>query len=201
MVDTIRRRLFVVAAVCLAAPGLAAAQTPPGVPPQQGQIGPPPAQPGARREMLEQRLRERTGELIRRRLQLNDDQMTKLQSTNKQFEQQRMSLIGKEREVRQELRRQLTSGTADQNRVATLLDQAMQLERQRMDVMQSEQRELAKFLTPVQRAKLFGLQAEMRRRAQELRNRQMQGSGQMQGQRPMRRGQLRPGAQRQPPDR
>ncbi len=139
---------------------------------------------GPRRQVLEQRLRERTGELVRRRLQLTPDQMTKLQSTNRQFEQQRASLLMKEREVRQELRRQLTSGTADQNRVGTLLDQAMQVERQRFEVVQNEQRELAKFLTPVQRAKLFGLQNEMRRRAEELRNRQP--------------GRLGPGAQRAP---
>ena len=138
-------------------------------PPAPGRQG---AEPGPRRQMLEQRLRERTGEIVMRRLQLNSDQMTKLQNTNRQFEQQRTSLLMREREVRRELRQQLMSSTADQNRVGVLLDQAMQIERQRLDLTQSEQRELAKFLTPVQRAKLFGLQNEMRRRAQELRNRQ-----------------------------
>lgn len=148
------------------------------------QAAPPGGNPGPRRQMLEQRLRERTGDLVRRRLQLNDDQMTKLQTTNRQFEQQRTTLLMKERDVRRELRQQLLSNTADQNRVASLLDQAMQLERQRIDLMQTEQRELAKFLTPVQRAKLFGLQNEMRRRAQELRNRQpgRQGAGGLRGQ-------------------
>lgn len=138
------------------------------------QPGPPGQrmEPAPRRQLLEQRLRERTGELVRQRLQLTPDQMTKLQAANRQFEQQRAALLMKERDVRQELRKQLTSGTADQNRVGVLLDQAMQLERQRLDLQQSEQRELARFLTPVQRAKLFGLQNEMRRRAQELRNRQ-----------------------------
>jgi Spy/CpxP family protein refolding chaperone len=124
--------------------------------------------------MLEQQLRQRTAEIVKRRLQLTDEQMAKLQATNRQFEEQRVALMMKERDVRRELRQQLTSGTADQNRVGVLLDQAMQLERQRLDITQAEQRELAKFLTPVQRAKLFGLQNEMRRRAQELRNRQMQ---------------------------
>jgi protein CpxP len=138
---------------------------------QQPQAAPPGTEPRPRRQMLEQRLRERTGDLVRRRLQLSDDQMSKLQSTNRQFEPQRASLLMKERDVRRELRDQLVSATADQSRVAALLDQAMMLERQRLDLAQSEQRELAKFLTPVQRAKLFGLQNEMRRRAQELRNR------------------------------
>lgn len=169
---------------CIAFVTVLLAATPLGFLAAQQQAPVPQAGGGAnpRRQMLEQRLRERTGELVKRRLQLTDDQMTRLQSTNRQFEEQRTQLLTKEREVRRELRQQLTGGTADQNRVSALLDQAMQLERQRLDVTQSEQRELAKYLTPVQRAKLFGLQNEMRRRAQELRNRPMQGPGGMQGQ-------------------
>lgn len=131
-----------------------------------------------RRAMLEERLRQRTADIVKRRLQLTDDQMKQLQATNSRFEKQRMDLMGRERDTRRELRQQLLAGDdANQNRVAQLLDQAMQLERQRLDLQQSEQRELATFLKPVQRAKLFGLQAEMRRRAQELRNRGMQGRG------------------------
>ena len=140
------------------------------VPPQGGGM---PGEGGSRRQMLEQRLRERTGELVQRRLQLTPDQMTRLQATNRQFEQQRTALVMKEREIRRELRQQLVSGVADQNRVAALLDQAMLMERQRLDLTQNEQRELAKFLTPVQRAKLFGLQNEIRQRAQEMRTRPM----------------------------
>jgi len=137
--------------------------------------GPPPG-PNPRREMLEQRLRERTGEIVRRRLQLTDAQMKQLQSVNRQFEQQRGSLITREREIRRELRGEILSGDkANQQKVSQLLDQTMQLERQRLDLMQNEQRELAKFLSPVQRAKLFGLQNELRRRTQELRGRSMQG--------------------------
>lgn len=131
-----------------------------------------------RRAMLEERLRQRTADIVKRRLQLTDDQMKQLQATNSRFEKQRMDLMGRERDTRRELRQQILAGDdANQNRVAQLLDQAMQIERQRLDLQQSEQRELAKFLKPVQRAKLFGLQAEMRRRAQELRNRGMQGRG------------------------
>lgn len=135
-------------------------------------------QPNVRREMLEQRLRERTGELVRRQLHLTDDQMTRLQASNRQSEQQRVALVSKERDVRRELRQQIMSGDAvNQDRVAQLLDQSMQLERQRLDLVQNEQRELAKFLTPVQRAKLFGLQTELRRRVQAMRNGAVQRGG------------------------
>ena len=131
----------------------------------------PPAGQNPRREMLEQRLRERTGQMVQRRLNLNEEQMRQLQAANRQFEKQRGDLISREREIRQDLRTQMLAEKPDQSRVSQLLDQSLQLERQRLDLVQSEQRELAKFLTPVQRAKLFAIQAELRRRSQELRNR------------------------------
>jgi hypothetical protein len=140
--------------------------------------------PNARRQQLEQQLRQRTGEVVRRRLSLNDDQMSKLQATNRQFESQRADLVRRERETRQALRAQLMSGdTANQARVSQLLDEQLQLQRQRIDLVQSEQRELGKFLTPVQRARYFGLQNEIRRRAQALRNGQAPG-GQLNDARP-----------------
>ncbi len=129
--------------------------------------------PNPRRAMLEQRLRERTGEMVQKRLQLSEDQMKRLQASNQQFERQRSDLIARERDIRRSLRQQMTAEKPDQNRVAQLLDQTMQLERQRLDLVQSEQRELSKFMTPVQRAKLFAIQMELRRRTQELRTRQM----------------------------
>lgn len=138
-----------------------------------------------RRAMLEQRLRERTGAIVKQRLGLTDAQMTRLQATNKQFESQRTALMTRERDVRRQLRLEILSGdSANQNQVSQLLDQAMQLERQRLDLQQNEQRELSKFMTPVQRAKLFGLQNELRKRAQEMRNRQMENRGRP----PLRRG-------------
>ena len=131
--------------------------------------------PNARRLELEQQLRERTGEVVKRQLNLSDEQMTRLQATNRDFEQQRTSLMVRERETRQALRAQLLSGdSANQTRVGQLLDQSIQLQRQRLELLQNEQRELGKFLTPVQRAKYFGIQTEVRKRAQQLQSAQMQ---------------------------
>ena len=126
--------------------------------------------PNPRRAALERQLRERTGEVVQRRLGLTDAQMTRLQATNRQFERDRMNLFTKEREVRVALRQEMMNEeNANQARVAELLDQTLTLERQRIELLQSEQRELAKFLTPIQRAKLVGLQNGMRRRAQDMR--------------------------------
>lgn len=131
-----------------------------------------------RRQMLEERLRARTGEVVRRRLNLSDEQMTKLQATNRRLEDERASLLMRERNLRRQLRDQLVAeDKADQPRVAQLLDQILLIERQRIDLLQKEQRELAVFLNPVQRAKFIVLQNEMRRRSQEMRRRQMQRPG------------------------
>lgn len=126
-------------------------------------------QPGARRQALEDRFRQRSAELVRRRLQLTDDQAARLQAANRQFEQQRMGLLARERELRRELRQQLMAGAnANETRVGELLDQTIKLQRQRLEVAENEQRELSTFLKPIQRARYFGLQNEMRRRMQEL---------------------------------
>jgi len=125
--------------------------------------------PGAGRQLLEERFNQRMQELVRRRLQLTDDQMSKLQASNGRFAQQRLALFTREGEIRRELRQQLMAGdSANQTRVGELLDQTMRLQRQRLDLADSEQRELAKFLRPVQRARYFGLQTEMRKRMQQL---------------------------------
>ncbi len=143
-------------------------------------------QPNARRAQLEQRLRERTGEVVQRRLGLSADQMTRLQSVNRQFEQQRTQLLQRERETRQSLRAEMLVGdSANQAKVGQLLDQSLQLQRQRIELLQEEQRELSRFLTPVQRAGYLGLQNELRKRAQELRSGRAGGTGGPGGRRPL----------------
>lgn len=149
----------------------------------------PQAQPGPARVELERRFRERTAQIVRNRLQLNDDQMAKLQASNQQFDQQRMALVAEERQARQALRAELMAGSgANQQKVGNLLDQLMRLQRRRLDLVESEQRDLGKFMTPVQRAKYFGLQNELRKRMQELRDR---APGGQPGMRPLRNPMLR----------
>ncbi len=135
-------------------------------------------EPAPQRAELERRFRERSADVVRRQLQLNDEQMSRLQAANAQFDTQRVALAGQERQTRQALRSELTSGAAaNQQHVGDLIDQLLQLQRQRLDLVAGEQRELAKFLTPVQRAKYFGLQNQMRKRMQELRERGALGGG------------------------
>ena len=116
----------------------------------------------------------RLAEVVRRRLNLNDAQMQQLGQVNGRFERQRMQLLRQERQTRQELRRLMAAGdsAADQGRVDQLLKQAMRIQRERLDVTEREQQELSQFMTPMQRAKYFGMQEQLRRRMEEMRSRQ-----------------------------
>ena len=121
------------------------------------------------RGVLEQRLRERVAQVTRTRLGLGDAQMAKLQAVNSSYAPRLGDLQLRERETRQQLRRQMTAPTPDQTEVGRLLDNLLGLQRQRISLMESEQKDLSAFLTPVQRAKYMALQAEIKRRADQLR--------------------------------
>lgn len=133
-----------------------------------------PPRPSAERDSLEARVRQRMAEVVRRQLGLNSDQMRKLGETNRRFEVQRRDLLTRERDVRMDLRDEMESGdTTRQSQVARLLDQMLVVQRQRTDQLEAEQKELATFLTPIQRAKYFAMEEQIRRRVMEMREQGM----------------------------
>ncbi len=122
------------------------------------------------RDSLESRVRARMAQVMRTQLGLNDDQVRRLQATNRRFEGQRRDLFEQERRVRIELRAAIEIGDTTQNaRIGPLLDRTIQLQRERLDLLDAEQKELSTFLTPLQRARLYGFEEQMRRRVQEMR--------------------------------
>lgn len=142
---------------------------PPGASAQQRGGGETGGTPRERAE-LERRFGQRIGRAVQERLQLTDAQTERLRRSNRSFEEQRRALVAEEREVRLALRAQLAPGaTAQQERVSELIDQAIHIQRKRLDLVESEQRELARFLTPVQRARYLDLQERLRHRVEEIR--------------------------------
>jgi hypothetical protein len=126
------------------------------------------------RETLKRRFQERFGAMVKQRLQLNDSQVVRLGETNRRFEGQRRLLIQQERDVRMSLRDELLAeqqGRGSQDRISSLLERAIRVQRQRIELLESEQRELARFLNPTQRAKLLGMQEQLRRNAGDIRRR------------------------------
>ena len=142
-----------------------------------------PANPN--RAALEQSFREQSARVAQRRLGLTDAQLAQLAQSNARFAPQQNQLVVQERETRRQLRVEMTAGNqANQQHVSALLDDAVRLQKQRIALVEAEQQDLARFLTPVQRAGYLALQAQVRRRAQELARdniTQGQGLGQRQG--------------------
>jgi periplasmic protein CpxP/Spy len=150
------RRLLAVTAMCVAIGGRADAQRAAG-------SGKPD------RAALEQQFRQRSARLAQQKLCLTDAQLAQLEQTSARFAPQLDQLLAQERETRRQLRLEMSAGNkANQQHVSALLDSSISLQKQRIAMVEAEQKDLARFLTPTQRAGYLALQAQVRRRAQEL---------------------------------
>ena len=122
-----------------------------------------------RRAALEQRFRQQSATLAKQKLGLSDAQLAQLEQTNARFAPQMNQLVAQERDTRRQLRMEMTQGNqANQQHVSDLLDKTVSLQKQRIALVEAEQKDLARFLTPTQRAGYIALQAQFRMRAQEL---------------------------------
>src|SRR3954465_4475493 len=121
------------------------------------------------RTALGEQFRQRTAKLAQQRLGLTDAQLAQLEQTNARFAPQLNQLVMDERETRRQLREEMTSGNqANQQHVSALIDASILLQKRRIALVEAEQKDLARFLTPTQRAGYLALQMQVRRRAQEL---------------------------------
>ena len=126
----------------------------------------------AGRQALEQRVRQRMAAVVQQRLGLNADQMRRLGEVNREMESQRRLLHQQERDLRVSLRGEVMRGdSANQERVAQLVDQLIDVQRRRIELLSREQRALAAFMTPTQRAQYLAIQAQVRRRMEDMRGR------------------------------
>ena len=123
-----------------------------------------------RRAELEQQIRQRMARMLKERVGLDDAQFEKTVAVNRRFDARRRALVEQERDVRIGMRQEvMLEEQANQERVARLLDQAIQVQRLRLQLMEDEQRALAEFLTPVQRAKYMAVQEQIHRALEEMR--------------------------------
>ena len=114
--------------------------------------------------------------VVQQRLQLTDDQAARLRETAGRYAQQRRALVQDERAARQQVRQQVARGpAADQARVQAGLDRIYQIQQRRTELAAGEQRDLAQFLSPTQRAQFAGMQERAFRAAQEARVRREAG--------------------------
>lgn len=129
------------------------------------------------RALLEQRLQDRVNEIVRTRLALSDEQFQQLRELSTRAEAEKRALRRDEVDTRVALRRELLAGDrVNETRVSELLDNMPRLERRRIDLMEAEQKDLARFLSPSQRARYFALQDELRRNMQDMQRRRLGGA-------------------------
>ena len=122
-----------------------------------------------------QALQQRVYEVVQRTLGATNDQMRQLGEVNRRYQEERRELNQKDRQARQTIRAEvLRDSSANQALVAQMLDQLVEVQRQRLEIFTREQHDLAKFLTPVQRAKYATLQEGLRRKVEQLRQRRQE---------------------------
>ena len=121
---------------------------------------------------LQARVRQRIATIAKQRLELSDDQMRQLGAVNASYETRRRALMAQERDARVLVRGELQRGKqADQKRVDGALSDLFRIQRARIDLAEQEQRDLAKFMQPSQRAGYLALQEQVRRRVEQMRKR------------------------------
>jgi hypothetical protein len=119
-------------------------------------------------------------QVTRQRLGATDDQMAKLQATNLRFDEQRRILVAQERDIRMSLRDEmLRTDSPRQGEISALMDRLIKTQRQRTDIQEAEQKELSNYLTPLQRAKYFALEQQIRQRVTQMRQLQQGRAGRL----------------------
>jgi hypothetical protein len=128
----------------------------------------------AGRERLEGEVRRAFARAVRTRVGLSDDQIGRLVPITQRHEQARRQLQREERDARMSLRAALRNEqTADAGRVDQLLQRMLDVQKRRVQLLETEQRDLATVMTPVQRAKFMALQEQLRGRMEQMRRRRM----------------------------
>ncbi len=145
--------------VCLAlAPALAAQQ--------DSAAGPD----SAERERLQGEIERRFGTVVQQRLGLSDDQANKLRDTEERFRTRRRAIVRQQVLLRFGLEDQMRPGrAANPDTVRRLMDAIQGNRSDLLTIEQQQDREMAGYLTPVQRAQYQMLRERLMRRLQEVR--------------------------------
>lgn len=100
---------------------------------------------------------QRIGEALAEVMQLNDQQRPRFAEVNRRFVDRERALMDEERIARTSMRNLLCSGDTTRGpELSKSLDQVLDIQKRRQQMMEDEQRELGAFLTPYQRARYLG---------------------------------------------
>jgi len=158
------------------------------VPVLAGQQDSTPPPDSTERERLQQQIEDRFAQVVQQQLRLNDDQVTKLRGTEERFRGRRREIVRRQVALRFALSGQMCPGcAADPDSVRRLMD-GIDANRGELFRMQQEQdREIAGYLTPVQRAQYQLLRERLINRLGQIRRERLQGGEPRRPLRPRRR--------------
>jgi hypothetical protein len=132
-------------------------------PARAGRAGVPADQP--LRQQVQQAFRNRVREV----LNLDQPKMRQLNQTEQRFNRERADLTRSERETRVAMKTALDDTTnRDPHKIDQYINQLVQIQHQRADLVESEQKELSTFLTPVQRLQYLSLKEQLDQRLREI---------------------------------
>jgi Spy/CpxP family protein refolding chaperone len=122
-------------------------------------------------QALARQLRQAFAGVVRKRLNLNDDQARQLNATERRFNQQRNAVLQSERQARLGLKAAMqdSSGTRDQAKIDQYMNQLVQAQHRRADILEAEQKEMSGYLTPFQRAQYQALHEQLLKRVNQMR--------------------------------
>lgn len=160
------KQLWMLSVAVLLAPGLAAQQ------PQQRDT--------AEAERLRAQIEERFSQRVQEELKLTPDQATKLRASQERFGPRRRALMRQQMERRRALEDQMQPGVAaNADSVKRLMDAFQGGRSEMLKIEQEEDREMAAYLTPVQRARYQQMRGRLHERLSEMRQQRGQRGGRM----------------------
>ena len=131
---------------------------------------PPDTSEQAQAEQLRAEIQRRFNERVRSELKLTDEQTAKLRATQDRFGAQRRDIFERQRGIHEALQDQLQPGVAaNSDSVRRLMDAREQNRQSLAKLEQDEDREMAGYLTPVQRARFQIMRQRLMERVAELR--------------------------------
>jgi hypothetical protein len=159
----------------------------------------PVAQDTLEAEQLRGEIERRFAERVRQELALSDEQARKLWATQQRFGERRRGLVRSQAENLRALQRQMRPGVAaNPDSVRFYMERRGAVRGELLRLEEDEDREMAGYLTAVQRAQYQFLRQRLLERAADIR-RQRQGVGAAPGRRPVQRPRQPP--RQQPPRR
>jgi Spy/CpxP family protein refolding chaperone len=104
-----------------------------------------------------QRPAEQIGRVLLEQLQLTEQQRTRFAEVNGRFSGRQQALNDEERTARQTVRNLMCStDTTRGEELSRSIDQVLDIQKRRLQLVEEEQREFSAFLTPFQRARVMG---------------------------------------------